>query len=209
MTSESPLQLGDEVLIVFEQSGGRQPVVASVTAISPEMVTVTFPTQSLFPAGPPVSVLAASGDFSQYAPVTRAARRGSEMALNHGNWRRILDRRASTRYPVLFECELVSGALRVEGRCVDLTDRGAAVEVSQWSGGAFDLEFGGLVIPCRVASIESLAMMDIIHATFVEPSAETTGIIRTIVELARIEFTASQRQLASGMPRTPDWARMA
>lgn len=206
MTVETPLKLGDEVLVVFDQNGERMSVVASVTSIGSEMVTVTFPTQTLFPAGPPVSVLAASGEFSQYAPVTRAARKGSDMALNHGNWRRILNRRASPRYPVLLECNLAAGSVRVEGRCVDLSDRGAAIEVSQWTKPVFDLELDGLVIPCRIASVEPLAMMEIIHTTFIEPTPEVTSAIRTLVELARQEFKASQRYLASGSPRTPDWA---
>lgn len=206
MATTATLEIGDDVLVVVETNGERTSVIATVTGVFTESLLLAPDAAALVDGAVPLTVLLTKGGESSYASVSGFRREGWALEVRTGMWRRVLNRRAAPRYPVSYECQLDFGGETLDGRLVDLSDRGAAIECDHWREEYFDVLLLGLRIPCRAVAIEPLAIMVIVHVAFAAPGELEIDAIAKLVEEARLEFTAGQRQLAQRTGSRPEWA---
>ena len=211
MSSPTAPDAGDEVMVVFEENGARAVSPADVIQSGSESIDVILRSENLFPYGKAVTLLTGDGAESRYARIVSAERHDSRMTLRTGTWRAVLNRRGHPRYPMFLPCKLEARGSSVEGRCVDLSVGGAAIEVPAWNQQAFDLVLPGsppLRVRCRTVAFESIFFALAVHVAFDDCAPDLAVAIESLVERGRLDFEDAQWQLAHRV-NDPSPARVA
>jgi hypothetical protein len=100
---------------------------------------------------------------------------------------------------MFLSCRLEGPGASVDGRCVDLSIGGAAIEVVEWNQHSFNLVLSAappLSIACRTVALEPTFFAVVVHAAFEQCTPEVAAAIHALVEHGRYEFEDAQRQLA-------------
>jgi hypothetical protein len=200
MRSTELLATGDEVLIVFERDGVRQTEPALVRAQGGQRLDVCL-REGRAMTGTPVGVIAGGGHSERFAQVQAFTRGGDCLSLTAlGSWRTAVHRRGTQRFPTFMPCWLEADGFVANGRCLDLSMRGAAVETHRWEQKRFILRLpwgdGFLHVPSEAVSIESMLGIVVVHTQFAEMPAESAAPLRDLVTMAHDEFLEAQRHLA-------------
>lgn len=199
-TLEGPA-VGDRVAVLVDLGEGREAVPAVVSGGRGRTVHLALEPAEGGLAGTPIALMVGNGGTQRIAYVHSSGLSPGGLTLTtDGRWRLTFDRRRERRYPMYLACWLNADGIVVLGRCLDLSQTGAALETQAWEAREFALVISDrgerASIPCETRSLEPVLRGVTVHARFKGMSPAARRVIEALIERARREFDSAQAHLA-------------
>ena len=202
------LRFGDRVTLVSVGGGGHATTfAATVSSRHGNSVEVTLE-PPFDGASRPYLLVLGEAEAAHYIAIEESADPGMQLPVaTLGPWQNAAEKRASSRFPTYRPCQLVAGETAAEGRILDLSLDGIAVEAVGWEAERFTLrvEAGGgeIDLPCQAVGFQhTVADLVVVHARF-EPLTVAEGLaVADLGRSVRAEFEAAQIRLV-GAGRRP------
>lgn len=201
------LRFGDRVTLVSVGEGDHATIfAATVSSHHRNRVEVTLE-PPFDGALTPYLLVLGEGGTARFIAIEESTDPGTQLPVaTLGPWQNAAEKRASSRFPTYRPCQLVAGETAAEGRILDLSLDGIAVEVVGWEAEHFTLrvEAGGgeIDLPCQAVGFQhAVADLVVVHARF-EPLTVAEGLaVADLGRSVRAEFEAAQIRLVSASRR--------
>ncbi|MEP6871336.1 MAG: PilZ domain-containing protein [Anaerolineaceae bacterium] len=208
MENIGTLRFGDRVTLVSVGDGGHATTfAATVSSRHGNAVEVTLepPFEGV---SRPYLLVSGEAEAGHYIAIEESADPGTQLsAAALGPWQNPAEKRASARFPTYRPCRLVTGETAVEGRILDLSLDGIAIEAVSWEAEHFTLRVeagdGEIDLPCQAVGFQhTVGDLVVVHARF-EPLTVAEGqAVADLGRSARAEFEAAQLRLVSAGHRS-------